>query len=327
MAFSGTISQTVFNTRRVIEAGFRKCRLKPELITPELVDNAKDELYLLLSALASQGAPLWCVESQIYPLYNGQGAITTTAGTVDILSANLRTLSEVTGTNTDVSTSRTIDFSDDTQVTSVGIKWSAASVDITFARSDDGSTWTTIQSEEPDATSGEWTWYDMSPAVAARYFRVSSASTINFTEIFTGNNPTEITLGVLSRDQYAALPDKAMLSEQPVQYWFDRQARFPVIRLWPVPNESAETSQVIAWRQRQIMDVGTLTQEIEVPQRWYEAIVAQLATRLAVELPEVPAQFIPILDARADQALAIAWRGEADRAPMNILPDISAYTA
>jgi hypothetical protein len=42
------------------------------------------------------------------------------------------------------------------------------------------------------------------------------------------------------------------------------------------------------WYSRQIMDVGALTDELEIPQRWYEAIVMNLAHRLSLELPQVP---------------------------------------
>jgi hypothetical protein len=41
------------------------------------------------------------------------------------------------------------------------------------------------------------------------------------------------------------------------------------------------------WYQRQIMDVGALTDELEVPQRWYEAVVFMLAHRMSLELPQV----------------------------------------
>ena len=72
MAFSGTVSQTTLNTQTVIDRAFGRCRVKPEMISAEYIKVAQDNLYLLLSDLANQGAPLWCVEKQIYPLYNGE---------------------------------------------------------------------------------------------------------------------------------------------------------------------------------------------------------------------------------------------------------------
>lgn len=327
MAFSNTVSQTVFNTGRVIDNAFRRCRIPAAMITAEYIDIAKDQLYLLLGELANQGTPLWCIEKQIYPLYDGVGDITTDNGTVDILNSNLRWLQEVTGTNYDTSTVREVNFSDATFVTTVGIFWTAASVPISLQRSVDGATWTTIQTETPTAVAGQWTWYDLDSSVATQYFRVLATSgTLSFSQIYLGNMPTEIPLARINRDDYTNLPNKSFQSNRPLQYWFDRQVNRPVMHLWPVPNAGAATYQIVLWRQRYIMDVGTMTQEIEIPQRWYEAIVALLATRLALEVLEVDPQLVPTLNALADKALMIAQMEERDNSPMMIQPNISPYT-
>jgi hypothetical protein len=55
MAFSNTVSQTTFNTGRVIDNAFRRCKLTAEQITSEYVDIANDQLYLFLSDLANHG--------------------------------------------------------------------------------------------------------------------------------------------------------------------------------------------------------------------------------------------------------------------------------
>lgn len=328
MAYSGTVSQTTFNTRRVIENAARRCKMPAQSLSAEHIDIANDQLYLLLSELSNRGIQLWTIEKQIYPLYNGVGQITTDIGTVDILNSNLRTLQQVTGINTTTSTSRMVDFTDDAVVSTVGIKWSAASAPISLQRSDDAVTWTTVQTETPSATAGEWTWYDMASAVASRYFRILATSgTLDFERIYLGNTPTEIPLARLNRDDYTNLPNKVFTSNRPLQFWFDRQVTQPVMNLWPIPNEEAEVYQVIIWRQRYIMDVGTMTQELEVPQRWYEAIVSLLAARLAAEFIEVDAALVGPLDQKAERALYIAQQEERDNSPMTIAPNISMYTA
>lgn len=327
MAYSGTVSQTTFDTRRVIEHAARRCRLPAQTLTSEHVDIANDNLYLLLSALANEGAPLWCIQKTIYPLYEGVGDIVTLSGTVDILNANLRWLQEVTGTNTDTSTQRVTDFATVTPVGTVGILWTSASVPVEFSRSDDGIVWEIIQSEVPDVSAGQWSWYDLYSIVPARYFRVRATSgTLGFSQIYLGNTPTEIPLARLNRDDYTNLPNKDFQSNRPLQYWLDRQSLSPVMNLWPLPNSAATTMQIVVWAHRHIMDVGTMTQSIEVPQRWYEAIVAKLASKLAMEYMEVDPQIIPMLDAKAEQAMYIAQQEERDNSPINIAPSIGAYT-
>lgn len=327
MAYSGTVSQTTFNTRRVIENAARRCKLPAQSLTSEHVDIAKDQLFLLLSDLSNRGIQLWCIEKQIYPLYDGTTDLVLDVGTVDVLNSNLRTLQQVTGINYDDPTYREVDFTGATFVTTVGVKWSAASAPLALERSDDGATWTVIQTETPSATAGEWTWFDLGTSVAARYFRVRATSgTLDFSRIYLGNMPSEIPLARLSRDDYTNLPNKTFQSNRPLQFWFDRQVSQPVMHLWPVPNAQAETYQVVLWRQRYIMDVGSLTQEVEVPQRWYDAIVAMLAAKLALEYVEVDPSMISLLDGKAKEALYFAQQEERDNSPMMILPNIAMYT-
>lgn len=327
MAYSNTVSQTVFNTRKVIENAIRRCKMPAESITAEYVDIANDQLYLLLSDLANMGAPLWCIEKQILPLYDGEGYITLDTKVVDILNSNLRQLQSVTGTNTTTSTTRTIAFGGDTFVTTVGVRWTAASVPIALERSVDNIVWTTIQTETPVAIAGEWTWYDLDSSIATPYFRVRATSgTLSFSEIYTGNTPTEIPLARMNRDDYTNLPNKSFQSNRPLQFWYDRLIPNPVMRLWPVPNSGAITSQIVLWVQRYIMDVGTMTQQVEVPQRWYEAIVSMLAAKMALEIMEVDAGLISLLDAKAERALYVAQAEERDNSPMMMAPNIAVYT-
>jgi len=200
-------------------------------------------------------------------------------------------------------------------------------VPLALERSDDGVTWVVVQTETPSATAGQWTWFDLESSVATTFFRVRATSgTLSFSRVYLANTPTEIPLARLNRDDYTNLPNKSFQSNRPLQYWFDRQVQQPIMHLWPVPNQEAEVYQIVLWRQRYIMDVGTMTEEIEVPQRWYEAIVAMLAARLALEYLEVDPSMISMLDAKAKESLYFAQQEERDNSPMMILPNIAMYT-
>jgi len=327
MAYSNTVSRTVFNTRKVMENAFRRCKLRAEQITAEYVDIANDQLYLLLSDLANMGSPLWCIEKQIIPLYDGVPDVVLDAKVVDILNSNFRQLQEVDGEKSTTATERTVEFQSATFVSTVGVRWTAAAVPIALERSNDGIIWTTVQDEAPVAAAGEWTWFDLASSVATLYFRVRATSgSLNFSQVYLANTPTEIPLARLNRDDYTNLPNKTFQSTRPLQFWYDRLIPNPVMHLWPVPNSGATTSQLVLWVQRYIMDVGTMTQEIEVPQRWHEAVVAMLAAKLALEIAEVDAGMIPLLDQKASQALYTAQAEERDNSPMMIAPNISMYT-
>ncbi|QDH50437.1 hypothetical protein [Caulobacter phage KcrB] len=328
MAYSNTVSQTVFSTRKVIDSAVRRCRIPAQMITAEYIDIANDQLYLLLSSLANQGVQLWCIDKLILPLYDGVGAVPLPTSTNDILNSNFRTLQAVTGTNTDTSTSRTVEFETETAVTSVGVLWSAASVPLSIQRSDDNVAWETTQTETPSAAAGQWTWFDLDSSVATTYFRVVATSgTLSFDQLYLGNSPTEIPLARMNRDDYTNFPNKYFTSDRPTNFWFDRQIPQPVMRLWPVPNAAASVDQLVVWVQRYIMDVGTMTQQLEVPQRWYEAVVCMLAVRMARELQEADVSVIPRLEAEAKEALYYAQMEERDNSPIRIAPNIRCYTS
>jgi len=325
MAVSGTISATVFDTRRVIDNAFRRCRLPAQSITSEMHDYAKDALYLTLSEIASVKPPSWCVERQVYPFYQGQPIVTLDTGTVEVLNANLRTLQEVTGSTLSLPNIYTVSFYTPTTVNSVGVKWNASSVALTFQVSSDNVTWTTVGTQNASASAGQRTWTDLSPANAYSYFRFTSPDVINVSEVFLGNNPQEIPMGVLNRDTYVAQSNKAFQA-RPLTYWFQRGQVNPAMNLWPAPNQDAEHQQLIVWRHRHIMDVGTIAQSIEVPQRWMEAIIAALAAKVAMETPAVDMNLIPLLDQKAGAAIAVAMSGDNSGASTFIQPRIGMYT-
>ena len=350
MATSGTISTTTFNTRKVIDRAFGRCKVAPELITAEKIEIANDNLFLSLSSLANRGIQLWCIEKLIIPLYQGIGEVELPLGTIDVLNGNIRQLSRLDGTYTssdggtvsfvsddDFATTCTqtsasgdiqVEFATDTQVTTVGILAGASTTwNLFFERSDDGTTWTTVYSVGSEAyVSGEWYWYDIDGNIDAAFFRVrTSAGTLAITELFFGNTPSEIPLGRLNQDSFTALPNKTFPGK-PLQYWFDRQLNQPIMHIWPVTDEASRYDQLVLWRHRYIQDVGSMTESVEVPQRWFPYVVAQLAADLASELPEVDDARETKLISAAANAWSEAQKEERDNSPLMLTPQINVYT-
>lgn len=326
MAFSGTISTTTFNTNKVVDHAFRRCRITAQRVTAEMQDIALDLLYLALSEMASVKTPSWCIEKLVLPFYEGQPLVTLPLGTEEVLNANYRYLQQVTGSNVTTSTTYQVNFSTPTQVFSVGIEWSAAAVPLSFSVSADGSTWTVVGTQTTTASAGQITWTDINPAQAYQYFKITATSgTLNYTSVYLGNTPQEIPFGVLNRDSYVAQSNQ-IFQGRPTTFWFQRDINQPVMHLWPAPNAASEQAQLIVWRHRQIMDVGTLQEELEIPQRWYNAIVDKLASLLAFEIDIVDPQLIPLLSAKSDASMQVAWTGDNDGSSTTIQPWIAPYT-
>lgn len=334
MAVSGTVSLTTFNTRKVVDHAFRKCRIPPETVGGEQLTNAQENLYLILSALANRGLQLWCIEKLILPLYENEAAVPVPYGTeskavVDLLNTNYRTIQYITATETVAADRITFYFGAGVQqqVTTVGVLWSGASTSYAFETSNDAITWTTIMTlSDPGAIAGQWSWTDIDGEIATTYFRVrATTGSLLQSDVLVGNTPNEIVMARLNRDSYANLPNKTFAGK-PLQFWLDRTLNEPVMYIWPVPDSGNALGQVVTYVKRYIMDVGSLTEEIEVPQRWFEAIVYQLAARLAEELPQVDPSLLMVLDQKATRSLNEAEMEERDNSPIYFTPNISVYT-
>jgi hypothetical protein len=317
-----------------------------------MLQTALDQLFLMLSSFANRKIPLWRVEKIILPIYQNQITVDTPLGTVDLRSANIRTMTRLTGTYAS-SAGGTVDeaFDDDfdtacTQVsingnismemasaslvTTVGILAGVtASWDLVVERSDDGVTWVEcLDIGATDVVDRKWTWVDIDGSLAATYIRLreTGGGTLSIRELYFGTTPNEVTLARLSLDSYANLPNKTFQG-QPTQFWFDRKRDIPQLDLWPVANQASRYWQIVCYRHAQIQDPTAFTQEVDAPQRWYEAIVWQLAWRLAQEFPEVDDARIANIQGWAISSLKEAEDEERDDSPIYFAPNISFYTA
>ena len=326
MAYSGNVGEITFNALKVVDHAFRRCRLPAQAITSEMHSYALDSLSFLLSELANIKTPSWCIEKVILPMYQNQPVVSLPLGTIDVLNLNYRVLQLLSGTTVTTSTSYTVSFSSATVVNTIGITWAAAAVAVNFQVSDDGSTWNTVGSSSDVAAAGDITWTDISGALAYAYFRITSASPIVYSAITIGNMPQEIPLGQLSRDSYVNQSNQ-VFPGRPSSYYYQRDLPKPIVRIWPAPFVAAEQAQLILWRHRQIMDTNNLQQEVEVPQRWLEAIINGLAAKVAAETPSVDINLVPMLEQRAAASVQRAWDGDNDGSPIQINPGIGVYTA
>jgi hypothetical protein len=172
-----------------------------------------------------------------------------------------------------------------------------------------------------------WVWTDIDPGQNVAFYRIlaSGGTTLALREWYIGNNSTEIMMSRLNRDDYTNLPNKNFTANQPFQFWFDRTIPNPTIYLWPTPSNAFV--QMTVWYSTQIMDVGALTNELQIPQRWYEAVVFMLAHRMSLELPQVAMDRVQYLEKMAEKHLYIAEQEERDRSPIYFAPNISPYTA
>ena len=203
----------------------------------------------------------------------------------------------------------------------------SGSVTIDLQFSEDGTTWENIYS--PGATTwteGMWIYYDLPTSATAPYWRIKQSAGVNmgFLQVVFGTMPIAIPMARMNRDDYSNLPNRNFQSLRPLQYWFNRTINQPNMELWPVPNSIQP--QLELWLHRQIQDVGELSGEIEIPQRWYLAVQNMLAHQMAMELPSVDPARITYCEQQAEKYWLQAEQEERDKSPIYFAPNISPYT-
>ena len=356
MAYSDTYGQ-VYNVQTLIDHGARRCGKLAEELTSEQILSARESLGFVLTNLINIGIQYWAVKKEVVGLNANKYIYTLPNGANDVLNALYRTMTRPTGSYTtsaggtvsnaadnDVDTycqqtsangNISINFGTDNPVYagSIGLLpyvsgGGSATWSVTLEYSTDGVTWNTLDDlGSVVVTDNQWIWTDIDPGQTVQYYRVRAynGTTLALREFYVGNNSREITMARLNRDDYTNLPNKNFTANQPYQFWFNRTVPNPEIYLWPVPSDPFV--QMTIWYSKQIMDVGDLTDELQIPQRWYLAVVNMLAHQMAMELPGVDVNRITYLEAQAEKSLNLAEQEERDKSPIYFAPNISVYTA
>lgn len=351
MAYSGTVGATRISVQTLIDHGARRCGKLAEELTSEQVVSSKESLFYLLSNLSNRGIQYWAIDTVIFGTKPDQAIYYLPEGSVDALNVLYRTMNRPTGAYTASSgvAVNAFDSNVDTKCIqsspngniavnygvnnqiysgSIGIlPGVSGNFHIIFETSDDGVTWNTLYDTGVEAwVDNTWLWYNIDPGASKTWYRMreTGGNTLNVREFYVGNMAREVPMARLNRDDYTSLPNKNFTANQPYQFWFDRTIPQPSLNLWPVPSNAFV--QIVTWYSRQIMDVGALSGELEIPQRWFLAIQSMLAHQMSMELPQVPLDRIMLLKGQADEYLFQAEQEERDKSPIYFAPNISVYT-
>ena len=364
MTTSGTVSGYSFNLGRVIDHAFRRAGVQPEQISAEQLDYAKALVFTLTSEWVNAGFPLW---TQKYYLLNtpiGSPDVYAPVGTVDIRQAYWRIFNPYRGNattsagadasplftgepnDTDVviagpNAGVIVDFGSETELDTIGVLLGGSSTltaSLIVKTSLDGVTWTTSQLLDLTTyTPGQWTYFDLNPSVMSQFVQLvlpSGTFTLNALNFCLANG-NDIPLGPLNIDDYYNLPDKQFQSNQPNSSYLNRELAQPNLKIWPVLNvQGFYRGTVTALVRRYIQDPGELTDDVEVPQRWLEALIWRLASLLVHELPTPTEQTalvawqarVALTDKNRRDAEALVWAEERTRAPIRWSPNFSVYT-
>lgn len=327
MSTSGTVATTVIDTSALLEHAFRRVRVLPAAQTPETVLVAKECLYMLLLNLGNRGLNLWCVEKVLLGLQAGRATYTTPAGTLDVLNVLHTQPTLADGAFAATSTGGIFTATTSVKGLRLGVKFSTAYTGVlTLSSSEDGISYAAAVTV-PSATyaADQFYWFELPVAELRGYYSVDgpSATYPALADVIVAFALYDLPTTQWSRDTYAAINAKAQMSHPVTNYFFEKKLT-PTLTLWPVPD--IETNHITMFTHRQPQDVGTLVQQLDIPQRWLDGIIWLLAARLCFELPSVDVNLAQLVVQMADKQEFEAEQSESDGAPIYLTPGVGVYT-
>lgn len=325
---SGTVAQTQISVATLVDTAFRTAGKNPSTVSGELLEDALTRLYLVCSALANKGVNLWCIRKNVLNVILNSAAYPIAAGSDDVLNCLYRVLNTLSGTPISGVDYRGIQLDTPTAVQNVSGLFDAAGTTNMVVEYNQGAGWVQmIAFGSATVEAGSDFAADFARPVVAAGWRIRDASgtnlvpsVVNFRTIFN-----ELNMAQLNRDDYVNLPNKFYQGQKALQYWYDKQIN-PTLYVWPISNHPLD--QIVVYQHSQIEDVGSMTNSLAVPARWYEALMLQLSARICLALPpnELPPGRLESVTALANEAVIDAGRGESDGSSFRLQPRIGAYT-
>ena len=358
MAYSDTYNQTKVNVDQLISYAFRDAGKTSEEMTPEYVQAAKQALFYILQTSVNRGINIWLQKIEVFGAQTNQQILKMPSNCVDVLEANwiyivnpeIATALPVSSpsayvlfdqdSNADLdqfATSTLLDnyfgaeYQQQTRLFYVGFNAYApggsATYDLDLQVSQDGITWTTWESF-PSVTLADrqWQYYGIDTTQQFYFYRLNNrtaGSTFSLRAIQFAQSQQVIPMARLNRTDYFSLPNKQFPSQRSLQYWFNRQID-PEMYLWPVPNNNFQAFSMILELQPQ--DVGSLTNELYMPDRALPYFQAALSHKLAMQLPGSDLNRVQYLEKLALDARTQFEEEDRDKSPIYFQPNISYYT-
>lgn len=139
----------------------------------------------------------------------------------------------------------------------------------------------------------------------------------------TSGSDVDLTMGRLSRSEYASLSNKASQG-RPSSYVVLRELDNARLIVWPTPD-TASAEELYYWYIQKNQDVTSAAENIGVPDRFLPAFVAGLAFELGKVRPTVDGGKLSYLKQEYEGLLIRAQNEDRERVPTRIHGDFSAY--
>lgn len=317
-----TTGTSIFNldVNDLIEEAFERCGA--ELRTGYDFRTARRSLNLLTIEWANRGINLWTIEEGQIPLYPNQAIYALPNDTIDLLDQVTRTNAGTGTAQIDININR---ISESTYST----------IPNKYAQGRPIQVWINRQTAEPNATAtttvasqnaqaADTTIYlaDVTNLAAAGFVKIGN-------EVISYSNLTQpdpsLTAGYISycgRGQQNTIAATHNIGASVYV------VRPPSINIWPVPNQGSIGNpfyMFVYWRMRRIQDAGTGARTQDIPFRLVECMVAGLAYRMSMKLPNMDPVRIAALKAEYEQQWQLAADEDREKANIRFVPRVLNY--
>jgi len=336
MSVSGTYNFRNTKVADLIDDSFQRIEILPSLITAQHINSALNSINLILSEWINTGLNLWTVDKKIASIFEGKIAYTFDIPLIDFLEVlvrnSYRNLSGAAfsqpGTGGDAAnafddnpaTACTqtapdgyigYDFGYPFYVNMLGIASNADSqYTLNLEYSLDNVNWFLVQSfSKADCPQNNTIWFNLDNSLFARYFRIREigGATLNIQELYFERVQNDMPIAPISRQEYMMITNKNSKAK-PTCYMVDRQSSTTTLYLWP--SSTSQYKTLFFTYKKYIQDVGGMTNTLDIPQRFYEALCSKLALMNAYNFN---AEKVAILLPKAQESFELASQEDAEK--------------
>jgi hypothetical protein len=350
MATSGTYNFNDVQIDDIAREAYERIGQVSDVMDGLQIKSAETSLNFMLSQWVNQGLNLWLIEKIMMPCVVGQPSYSLPDATVDILELTAATILRLTNPqaaivgNPFASSGVAANAFDNNPTTSciqdaangnigftffvpttvwyVGVQSNIAANYSLYIEYFDGSDWNIAYDTGTEVyQANQQLWFVLPTAYTAIGWRIREygGATLNVQEVYFAKPNNSRTLSRISREQYINIPNKT--AQAAASCWYIDRTRRPVLNLWPTPN--ANYPYLIFNRMVYAQDIGKLLNNVDAPQRFYEAIVSGLAAKLALKFAPDRYQMLAGL---ADEAYSRAAESDTEAVPLRIAPTFNNYT-
>lgn len=347
---SGTYDFASTANEQFIREAYERVGILPEVLTLEQIESAQRSANLILSEWINKKLNLWTVGQGLVNLVSDQNAyqLPTSVNKVEeaVYRYSTRQLGGTPYSSAGGTAANAFDGNSSTACTQdstngyisynygsstyaiemVGVQSNVTrTYTLIYEYSYDNVTWfpayppsASISPPSQEFVKGLSQWVVMPSPTVAQYFRIreTGGATLDIQELYFNITNYDIPITELSRSEYVYYSTKNQTGN-PTSYYLDRQIT-PILHVWPTFSSTNTYYGIYYTYSRTMQDFGAQIDLSEIPQRFYDALCAGMAYRLALKFNPQKAD---MLKAVYDEAFALAGKEDAPKTPLRIYPN------